>query len=78
MCCVGRVRIARSNTSVLDVIGELADPQNMAKMQDNPRELGRAMSEEIGEEVAPEFNDVVEWLERGQSPDEIDDSLPDV
>ena len=40
---IGWVRIARSKTSVLEEMGELANPQNMDKMQDNPRELGRAM-----------------------------------
>lgn len=78
--CVGRVRISCSDTGVLEEMGALADPQNMAKMQDNPRDLGGAMrriSEEIGEEVPPEFSEVVERLERGQSSSGIDESMPD-
>jgi uncharacterized FAD-dependent dehydrogenase len=60
--------------------GEMADPQNLDALEQNPRELGRRfrkMSEEIGEDVGPQFNEVVDRLEKGQSTDEIEKSMPD-
>ena len=37
----------------------------------------RELSHETGEDLGPEFNEVVERLERGENPEEIADSLPD-
>ena len=37
----------------------------------------RKLSEEIGGDIGPQFNDVVERLESGQSTDEIESALPD-
>jgi hypothetical protein len=50
-------------------------------MENDPRALGRAMKEmqgEVGEEMGGEFNEVVDRLEKGQSPDEIDQAFPDL
>lgn len=77
---IGRVRIARSESRRIQEMNDLADPENLDVMQDNPRELGktmRRMSEEVGEEIGPEFNEVVKRLESGQSTDEIERALPD-
>ena len=38
----------------------------------------RKMGNEMGEEMPPEFDDVVDRLEKGQSPDEIEKELPDL
>ena len=38
----------------------------------------RKMSREMGEDVGPEFNEVIDRLESGQSPDEIESALPDL
>jgi hypothetical protein len=38
----------------------------------------RKMSREMGEELGPEFDEVVDRLEKGQSPDEIEAALPDL
>ena len=40
--------------------------------------LLREMSEEMGEDMGPEFDEVVGRLERGDSPEEIEESLPDL
>jgi len=32
----------------------------------------------MGEELPPEFNEVVDRLESGQSPDEIESAIPDL
>ena len=73
-----RVRIARSEDSRLESI---ADESALEGLEDHPRELGRMMKKmgrEIGEELPPEFDDMVDRLESGQSPDEIDSAMPDL
>jgi hypothetical protein len=75
---IGRIRIARSEESRLE---NLADPSNLDGLDEDPRALGkmmRTMSSEMGEELGPEFNEVVDRLEKGQSPDEIEKALPDL
>jgi len=74
-----RVRIAKSEESRMDSMadefsgleGLENDPQAMGKMM-------RKMGKEMGEEVPPEFDEVVNRLESGQSPEEIESSLPDL
>jgi putative FmdB family regulatory protein len=75
---IGRVRVAHSDESRLE---NLADPSNLEGLDEDPRALGRMMrqmSSEVGEEMGPEFDEVVSRLERGQSPDEIEKELPDL
>ena len=36
------------------------------------------MSSEVGDDMAPEFNEVVSRLEAGQTPDQIERDLPDL
>jgi hypothetical protein len=36
------------------------------------------MGKETGEELPPEFDEVVDRLEAGQSPEEIESALPDL
>jgi len=38
----------------------------------------RKMGNELGEEMPPEFDEVVDRLEKGQSPEEIEEALPDL
>ena len=38
----------------------------------------RKMSNEMGEDLGPEFEEVVDRLEAGQSPEEIEKSLPEL
>lgn len=75
---ISRVRFARSEDSRLD---NLADPSALAGMEDDPRSLGkmmRQMSREMGEEMPPEFDEVVDRLESGQSPEDIEKAIPDL
>lgn len=75
---IGRVRVARSDESRLE---SMADPESMAGLEEDPRALGRMMrqmSHEMGEEMGPEFDEVVGRLEAGQSPDQIEQDLPDM
>lgn len=75
---LGRVRFARSEESRLD---SLADPSQLAGIEDDPRamaKLMKQMSSEMGEDPGPEFNEVVDRLEKGQSPEQIERDLPDL
>lgn len=75
---IGRIRVAKSEESRLE---SMADPASLAGLEDDPRALGRMMrqmSGELGEEMGPEFDEVVGRLEAGQSPDQIEQDLPDL
>lgn len=75
---IGRIRVARSEESRLE---NLADPGNLDGLEDDPRALGRmmrSMSNEMGEDMGPEFGEVIDRLESGQSPEEIEESMPDL
>jgi putative FmdB family regulatory protein len=72
---IGRVRILRgegAGVTNLDEIGSLAeDPRALARSM-------RAMSSEMSEELGPEFDEVVDRLDKGQTPEDIERELPDL
>lgn len=76
---ISRVRVARSEGERLDA---LTDPDRFGDLdQEDPRAIGRMMrqmSREMGEDMPPEFDEVVDRLEAGEDPDEIEKSLPDL
>ncbi len=75
---IGRIRVAKSEDSRLE---NMADPASLAGLEDDPRALGRMMrqmSGELGEDMGPEFDEVVGRLEAGQSPEQIEQDLPDL
>jgi putative FmdB family regulatory protein len=82
---IGRIRVAKSEESRLE---NLIDPANLSGIEDDPKALGRLMRQmgsELGEDVGPEFDEVVSRLEKGQDPEQIErevprlvDNLPDV
>ncbi|MGD2146099.1 MAG: zinc ribbon domain-containing protein [Anaerolineae bacterium] len=76
---VSRVRLVRSEDSRLD---DLADPSSMPDFDENdPKSLGRwmrKMSAEVGEDLGPEFDEVVGRLEAGESPEDIESSMPEL
>jgi putative FmdB family regulatory protein len=75
---IGRVRVARSDESRME---SMADPDKLAGLEEDPRALGRMMREmsrETGEEMGPEFDEVVNRLSAGQAPEEIEKDLPDM
>jgi len=50
-------------------------------LENDPKAMGqmmRKMGKEMGEDLPPEFDDVVDRLESGQSPEEIESALPDL
>jgi putative FmdB family regulatory protein len=76
---IGRVALAKSEDSRL----ESMDPDSMlAGLDENdPRSMGRfmrKMSREMGEDLGEEFNEVVGRLEAGESPEAIEESMPDL
>lgn len=74
-----KVRIAKSQESRMDDME--SDLGNLEGLEDDPRALGkmmRKMGNEMGEDLPPEFNDVVGRLESGQSPEEIEKDMPEL
>ncbi len=72
------VRVARSEEGRLE---SLTDPEQLAGLDNDPQTLGkmmRQMSRELGEDMGPEFDEVVDRLEKGQSPEDIEQDLPDL
>jgi hypothetical protein len=75
---IGRVRVAKSEDSRMEAI---SDPGALEGLEDDPKALGRMMrkmSHEMGEDLGPEFTEVVDRLESGQNPEEIEKALPDL
>ncbi|MEN8173795.1 MAG: FmdB family zinc ribbon protein [Chloroflexota bacterium] len=75
---VHRVRVAKSDDQRME---NLADPEALAGLDEDPRALGkmmRKMSREMGEDMGSEFDEVVDRLEKGQTPDDIERDLPDL
>ncbi len=79
---IPRVRVAKSEESRMDSLaGDFSDPSALAGLENDPKAMGRMMRKmgnEMGEEIPPEFNEVVDRLEKGQSPEEIEKEIPDL
>jgi len=74
-----KVRIAKSDDSRMESMAD--DFSGFENMDDDPKEMARVMKKmgrEMGEELPPEFNEVVDRLESGQSPDEIESTIPNL
>lgn len=74
-----KVRIAKSEESRMASMAD--DFSGIEGMEDDPKAMGRMMrkmGKEMGEELPPEFNEVVDRLEKGQSPEEIEKEVPDL
>lgn len=76
---VSKVAFMRSEESRLE---SLADPGNMAGLDENdPKSMAawmRKMSREMGEDLGDEFNEVVSRLEAGEDPEAIEQAMPDL
>ncbi|MFT3890364.1 MAG: zinc ribbon domain-containing protein [Anaerolineales bacterium] len=74
-----KVRIAKSEESRMESMAD--DFSGIEGMEDDPKAMGRMMrkmGKEMGEDLPPEFNEVVDRLEKGQSPEEIEKEVPDL
>jgi hypothetical protein len=79
---IGRIRIAKSEDNRMDdLASDFSDPAALSGLEEDPKALGRLMrkmSSEMGEDMGPEFDEVIDRLEKGQSPEEIEEALPDL
>ena len=74
-----RVRIAKSTDSRMENME--SEFESFEGLEDDPKALGqmmRKMGKEMGEDLPPEFDDVVDRLESGQSPEEIESAMPEL
>src|SRR5512134_2022629 len=74
-----RVRIAKSEESRMDSMAD--EFSGLEGLENDPKAMGRMMrkmGKEMGEEVPPEFDEVVNRLESGQSPEDIEKAIPDL
>jgi putative FmdB family regulatory protein len=72
-----KVRIARSEESRMESMAN--DFSGFEGLENDPKALGsmmKKMGKEMGEELPSEFDEVVDRLEAGQSPEEIESALP--
>ena len=79
---IPRVRVAKSEDSRMDDLSsDFSDPSALAGLENDPQAMGRMMRKmgsEMGEEMPAEFGEVVDRLEKGQSPEDIEKELPDL
>ena len=79
---VNRIRIAKSEERRMESMESmLGGSGDLADLEKDPQALGqmmRKMGKEMGEELPAEFGEVVDRLESGQSPEEIESALPDL
>ena len=74
-----KVRIAKSDASRMESAAD--DFSGLEGIENDPKALARMMKKmgnEMGEDLPSEFNDVVDRLEAGQSPEEIESAIPDL
>ncbi len=74
-----KVRIARSEESRVESMAD--DFSGFEGMENDPQAMGRMMRKmgrEMGEDLPPEFDEVVNRLESGQSPEEIEKAVLDL
>lgn len=76
---VSRFATVKSEEARMDA---MADPSAFGDVDENdPKSLARfmkKMSGEMGEEMGPEFDEMVGRLEAGESPEEIEKSMPEM
>lgn len=74
-----KVRIAKSDESRMESVAD--DFSGFEGLEDDPKAMGqmmRKMGKQIGEDLPPEFDEVVDRLESGQSPEDIEKAIPDL
>ena len=74
-----KVRIAKTEDSRMESMAD--DFSGFEGLEDDPKAMGRMMrkmGKEMGEELPSEFDEVVDRLESGQSPEEIEKAVPNL
>ncbi|MEM7332086.1 MAG: FmdB family zinc ribbon protein [Chloroflexota bacterium] len=76
---IGRIRIGRSEESRIDAF---VDENALSKLDgDDPQALGqfmKKMSRDLGEDIGDDFNEVVDRLEKGETPEKIEKVMPEL
>lgn len=75
---IGRIRIAKSEDARLD---DLSDPSGWDLDENDPKSMAkmmRKMGNELGEDMPAEFDEVVDRLEAGEDPENIEKDMPDL
>jgi len=76
---ISRISVVRSEESRID---DMADPSMLSDLDENdPKSIARwmrKMGAEAGEGMPAEFGEVVDRLESGQSPEQIEEAMPDL
>ncbi len=76
---ISRVAIAKSESSRFSSMDDESAMDDLADA--DPATLGRymrRMGDEVGEDLGEEFNEVVDRLERGEDPETIESSMPNL
>ncbi len=76
---IGRIALGKSEESRLDSLMDDSTLDNLD--ESDPQAMGRfmrQMSQEMGEDLGDEFNEVVGRLEKGESPESIEKSMPEL
>jgi len=74
-----KVRVAKSEETRMESMAD--DFSGFEGLEEDPKAMGqmmRKMGKQMGEEMPPEFDEVVDRLESGQSPEDIEKSIPDL
>ncbi len=77
---VSKVRVMRGTAAASSEDG-LDDSMLDDLNENDPRSLGRMMrrmADETGEDMGPEFGEVVNRLEKGEDPEAIEQSMPEL
>jgi putative FmdB family regulatory protein len=77
-----RVRVIRGGSVASSDSGDNFDDSMLDDLNGNdPRSLGkmmRRMADETGEDLGPEFGEVINRLEKGEDPEAIEQSMPEL
>jgi hypothetical protein len=75
---IERIRVLKDEAARL---ARMADPESLSQIEDDPRALGKMMREmesSLGEPMGAEFDEVVDRLQAGQTPEAIERELPEL
>lgn len=76
---ISKPAILKSEEARMDA---LADPSAFGDIDENdPKSMARfmrKMGQEMGEDLGPEFDEVIDRLEAGEDPESIEASMPDM
>ena len=77
-----RIRVLRSGSATATDNDDNFDDSMLDDLDENdPKSLGRMMrrmADETGEDLGPEFGEVINRLEKGDDPEEIEKSMPEL